>query len=440
MFSGSLAPDPLSKSIMNSLEQFVPFRIFELLGNKDGTPAKLGDQKELKLTVMFSDIRNFSTISESLKPKENFDFVNAYLGQMDAIIEAQNGIINKFLGDGIMALFPSDADDALTCSIGMHKQLALFNQQRINEPPVRTGIGLNTGLCMLGIVGGLKRMEATVIGDIVNIASRIETLTKRFGVQILISENTLNSLSDIDRYFIRLAGRVQIKGFRSAVSVYEVFDTDEEAVRVLKNETKLIFEEALANYHFRKMEMATALFERCLEINPDDRPARYYLDRCKEFNRYHYHEGTGELFQKQVEWSRDFELGNSIIDKQHFGLFQQCIKLQESVRNGMQMNQIEETIRFLDEYVEEHFRTEETFLQFLEYPFIEHQKGQHRNFLKAFDLLKKDISSGMKSKIYIMFKIQTLLIDWVMNHTLKEDRHYGKYSKSHSPSLKGRKT
>lgn len=422
---------------MNALEHFVPYRIFELLEKSDGSPAILGDQKELELSIMFSDIRNFSAISESLKPKETFDFINAYLSQMDAVIETHRGIINKFLGDGIMALFPSGADEALSCSISMQRQLANFNKRRIPEQPVKTGIGLNTGLCMLGIVGGKNRMEATVIGDVVNIASRIESLTKRYGVDILIGEHTLNHISDNNQFHIRLIGRVQVKGSRSSMSVYEVFDSDEENVRMLKKQTKTLFEEALSNYQYRRIDAAEALFGKCLEMNPKDRPARYYLDRCNEYFRTHYHEGARELFLKQMDWSSDFEIGYPKIDMQHRELFHQCIKLQDSVRTGSQIDELFDVIRFLNNYVTEHFKTEEEFLQSMNYPFMEHHISQHRNFIKTFEALKLEIADGMKSKIYLMFKIQTLLIDWFINHTLREDRHYAKYSKSHSPSLPG---
>ncbi len=422
---------------MNPLEHFVPYRIFELLGKSDGSPAILGDQKELMLSIMFSDIRNFSIISESLKPKETFDFINDYLSQMDAVIENHRGIINKFLGDGIMVLFPSDADEALNCSISMQQQLANFNKRRIPEQPVKTGIGLNTGLCMLGIAGGKNRMEATVIGEVVNIASRIEGLTKRYGVEILIGEHTLNHISDINQFHIRLIGRVQVKGSRSSLSIYEVFDSDEENVRILKKLTKTLFEEALSNYQYRRIDAAEALFGKCLEMNPQDRPARYYLDRCKEFFRTHYHEGSRELFQKQLEWSSDFEIGYPKIDQQHLELYHQCIKLQDSIRAGSQMDEIDDVIRFLNDYVIDHFKTEEEFLQSMNYPFMEYHISQHRNFIKTFEILKHEIADGMKSKIYLMFKIQTLLIDWVVNHTLREDRHFAKYGKSHSTSLSG---
>jgi hemerythrin len=414
--------------IVESYDRFIPHQIYDLLDRKSILDIKLGDQKELKLSILFSDIRDFTSISEALKPKENFDFINSYLSQMDSVIDNYNGIINKFLGDGIMAFFPSNADDAVTSSIQMIEQLKKFNKKYNSayHAPVRIGIGLNTGLCMLGIVGDSNRMEATIISDAVNIASRLESLTKKYGVDILISENTVNSIQDVSLYLIRLIDRVQVKGKNQPISIFEVYDNDEPKMRALKNQTKLLFEEAIANYHYKKVDIATVLFEKCVAINPDDKPARFYLNRCIEFAKSGYHEGTIELSRK-IEWSDDLKIGHSIVDNQHYELFVNSKKLLSAIERGISNAEIEEITSFINKYVVEHFETEEKYLLEVNYPFYEHQKGQHNNFIKSFKLLKNEISSGAKSKTFLMFKIQTLLIDWFTYHTIKEDKHFVKY-------------
>lgn len=414
--------------LIKSYDRFVPHQIYDLLDKKSVLDLNLGDQKELKLTIFFSDIRKFSTITELLKPKESFDFINSYLSRMDSTFDVYNGVINKFLGDGIMAFFPTNADDALACSIQMIGNLKKFNKRKGFEfqIPIKVGIGLNTGLCMLGIVGDNKRMEATIISDAVNIASRLEDLTKRYGVDILISENTLNNLQDASMYSIRLIDRVQLKGKNQALSVFEVYDNDEPKIKSLKNQTKALFEEAIANYHYKKIDVATVLLEKCLEIYPNDNPIRFYLERCIEYSKNGYHEGAVELSQ-QIEWSSNFEVGNEVIDRQHFELYENSKKLLDAIGNSISLKEIESIIAFLNKYVVDHFETEEKFLLANEYPFYEHQKGQHSNFVKSFTLLKREIMSGTKSKTYLRFKIQTLLIDWLINHTLKEDRHYVKF-------------
>jgi len=416
------------EKLIKSYDRFVPYQFLNLLGKRNITDVRLGDHIEKKLTILFSDIRDFTYISESLTPKENFNFINSYLDQMDTIISDHNGIIDKFIGDGIMAIFPTSADDALTCSILMLKQLDQFNgiRKKVGLNPVRIGIGLNTGLCILGTVGGLNRMESTVISDAVNLASRLENLTKNYGVPLLISENTINNLHDVSKYSIRFIDRVIIKGKVQPQSIYEIFDNDPVKVRKLKIKTKTLFEEALAHYHYKKIDVAKELLEKCIKINPDDKPAKVYLERCETFFKNGFHEGARELNQ-QLEWCSDFEVGNVEIDKQHFELISHSVKLLHSIDRELSKSEIESLIAFLDKYVIEHFKTEEKFLSKIHYPFLKEQRRQHLNFIKSFKLLKEEIRVRKINKTYLKFRIQILLIDWVVSHTLKEDKHYGRY-------------
>ncbi len=148
---------------------------------------------------------------------------------MEPVIRYYDGFIDKFIGDAIMALFKgAKADDALQAAIGMLSQLKEFNQELANQnkPPIRIGIGINTGDLILGIVGGKQRMESSVIGDTVNIASHMESLTKQYGVQLLISEETKNSLTDTSEYTFRLIDKVSVKGKKQLINIWEVLDVD----------------------------------------------------------------------------------------------------------------------------------------------------------------------------------------------------------------------
>ncbi len=421
--------------VTNAYDRFVPYKMYSMLGKNSITELQLGDQTELKLTISFSDIRGFTTISESLKPKEVFDFINSYLKQMDTIINDHSGVIDKFMGDGIMALFPKNADDAVICSLLMLKQLDQINDKYKDEKqePINIGIGLNTGLCMFGIVGGLNKLEATVISDAVNLAARLESLTKTYGVQLIISEKTYFSLKDVSRYSIRFIDRVVVKGKTRAQSIYEIYDNDTEEIRNLKDQTKALFEEALAHYHYKEIPKAIELLEECIEINPNDNPAKIYLERCHLFSKNGLHNGAKELNQ-HIEWSSDFNVGEDKIDSQHKELFTHSVMLLNAVESGVWGSKIDSIISFLENYVVEHFETEEKYMMDNNYPFIEHQKEQHQNFIKSFEVFKSEIKSNKKSKIFLMFRIQTILIDWIINHTMKEDRHFVKYISDNASS------
>ena len=173
--------------------RFLPYQFMKLLGKASISDIKLGDNVEKNMTILFSDIRDFTSLSESMTPRENFRFINSYLKEMEPALFQSHGFIDKYIGDAIMAIFPTSADDALRAALAMLKRLRGFNatRRRSGAPAIRIGIGLNTGLAMAGAVGGLHRMETTVISDAVNLASRIESLTKTYGVPLLISEHVL---------------------------------------------------------------------------------------------------------------------------------------------------------------------------------------------------------------------------------------------------------
>ena len=178
--------------LANSYARFVPKQFLTNLGKTSILDVKLGDQISKEMTVMFSDIRSFTDLSEKMTPEENFNFINSYLSRMSPIIQNHHGYIDKFMGDGIMALFDGMPDNALNAAIAMQKHIVVYNLHRDSQgyEPIRIGIGMHTGRLMLGAIGGIERMEGTVISDSVNLGSRIEGLTKIYGIKIAISEKT----------------------------------------------------------------------------------------------------------------------------------------------------------------------------------------------------------------------------------------------------------
>ncbi|MEM9245249.1 MAG: response regulator, partial [Cyanobacteria bacterium P01_F01_bin.153] len=190
--------------------KFVPREFLNILSKESILDVKLGDAVQREMSVLFSDIRDFTPLSESMSPEDNFRFINSYLSQMEPAILENSGFIDKYIGDAIMALFPGSADDALKAAIAMLRQLKDYNQVKGHSdlPEINTGIGINTGTLMLGTVGGEKRMDTTAISDAVNLASRIESLTKVYGVSLLISDRTFINLENSNDYQMRAVDRV----------------------------------------------------------------------------------------------------------------------------------------------------------------------------------------------------------------------------------------
>jgi hemerythrin len=420
--------NPDQSKLKRAYGRFVPQEFFKLLGKEDITKVKLGDQVERTMTVLFSDIRNFTSLSETMSPQKNFDFINSYLSQMEPVISECGGIIDKYVGDAIMVLFPNEADDALKGSIAMLGSLDSINRRLKKEgySSIKIGIGLNTGVLMLGTVGGKNRMEGTVISDAVNLASRIESMTKLYGANLLISEYTYYHLKNIKEFHIRFIDRVLVKGKTQPQSVYEVFTADEVSEREAKSKTIKIFEEALASYHLKQVDKAQNLLQKCLDANPKDAPAQFYMDRCKRFLDSGVHEGTGEIDAKVV-WDESMKIGVKELDEQHQELFAYSNELMNAIREKKDQNEVEKVLSCLDEYVENHFRDEEEIMQEYNYPFLSFQKEQHENFVKYFKGVENELKEMKVSRAYLMFRIRILVVDWLVNHTYKEDRHFGRF-------------
>ncbi|MCB1325605.1 MAG: hypothetical protein KDK35_10280 [Leptospiraceae bacterium] len=201
-------------------ERFVPRDFMRELGKESILDVALGDQSEKMMTILFADIRDFTSISENMNPRENFAFINAYLGAVSPIIRRHGGFIDKYIGDAIMALFPAHPDAALECAREMLQVVSQLNRSGVLKESVRIGIGIHTGTLMLGTVGETERMEGTVISDSVNLAARLESLTRSLPADILISEATLSLLRQPGRFATQSFGEARVKGKDEVVRIF----------------------------------------------------------------------------------------------------------------------------------------------------------------------------------------------------------------------------
>jgi two-component system sensor histidine kinase ChiS len=253
--------------------------------------VRLGDQIEKTVTILFSDIRGYTTISESMTPKENFDFLNQYLKNLGPAIRQNNGFISHYYGDGIMALFPTPSD-GLQASLSMMDQVKSFNKKlsENNNDQIQVGIGLHSGPSMLGILGDEERMDASLVSDAVNIASRMEGLTKFYSAQIVVSESTINQIEEKDNYLHRFLGRVLVKGKTRITNVIEIFQADDPDIREMKTKTKSDFEKGLELYFTKDFTQAAAFFKKVTDLNPNDSAAKFYISNSAK----HMVEGVAE--------------------------------------------------------------------------------------------------------------------------------------------------
>lgn len=272
-------------SMNDAFSKFVPREFLTHLGKQSMTDVRLGDQVQKEMTVLFSDIRSFTTLSESMSPAENFDFLNAIFKRVGPVIRSHNGFVDKFIGDAIMALFPVTPRDALDAAISMRTMLHTYNERRRAHgyAPIETGTGIHTGSLMLGTIGESERMDSTVISDAVNLTARLESLSKQYNAGILISERVLGALEDPTLYRYRFVDRVRVKGKSEAVSVFEVLDGSSEEVVRQRMMTRSEFERGLLLFHSADFARASVLFKEVLSVDASDDAARLYLQRAAHY-------------------------------------------------------------------------------------------------------------------------------------------------------------
>ena len=268
-------------------KKFVPNEFIRLLGKETLTDVKLGDQAEKIVTVLFTDIRDFTSLSEKMTPDENFRFVSSFNERLGPVIRSHHGFINQYLGDSIMAIFPRHPDDALNAAIGMQKAVHELNVERQLQglPIIRAGIGMHTGPLIMGITGDENRLDAATISDTVNTASRIESLTKYYRSPLLLSSETLRQISDQANYHLRHLGKVQLKGKNNLLSIVECINGYPVEDLEKKMKTLSHFSEAMNYYINQRFENAIQLFQHIIAADPDDLTAIFFMENASKHLR-----------------------------------------------------------------------------------------------------------------------------------------------------------
>jgi adenylate cyclase len=274
------------KRIKRTLTRYMTKEVAEKL--LEGGETMLGGQVQVA-SVLFSDIRDFTAISEKIGARETVSMLNDYFSIMVDIIFRYGGILDKYIGDAIMAVFGApfssgnDADRVVGAAVDMLKALKELNHKMIDagKPHINIGIGISTDEIVSGNIGSPKRMDYTVIGDGVNLASRLEGANKYYRTNILISEPTLCQLQNA--YIIREIDYIRVKGKQQPVSIYEILDHyDRQSFPHLKQVIAL-YREGLACYRHRRWEEGITSFKDALSLHPRDGACQVFLERCQYF-------------------------------------------------------------------------------------------------------------------------------------------------------------
>lgn len=270
--------------MVETISLFVPRQFLSILNKASLTDIELGDAVLQNITVLFTDIRNFTAISEQMTPEDNFKFLNNFLAFIEPAVGEHDGFVDKFIGDAIMAIFPQSVDHAVDAAVSMHARLHNFNAELTERglAPVSIGIGIHCGNVMLGTVGSNDRLNTTVIGDAVNLTARIENLTKTFQAAILISGAAFHQLKHPEQYCLREVDYLCLRGTTNPVSIYEVFDADPEALRAKKKQTSASLSVAMQKIARHQTLEAKSILNDILAVFPEDTAAQLLLERCNE--------------------------------------------------------------------------------------------------------------------------------------------------------------
>lgn len=245
------------------------------------------------VTILFSDIRSFTTMTESMDSVALVQQLNEYFTEMVGCINKYNGTLHKFIGDAIMAVWGDvayagstvDAGQALRAAIDMREALKVLNARWVREgrPEFHMGIGINHGKVVVGNIGAPQRMEFTVIGDSVNLASRLEGLTKKFGIEIMVGESVYDLTHE--RFAFRNLAKVQVVGKTQPTKIFEpLYELGQESLSPYNTEWVRLFEEAYARFSERRYDVAIRLFEACLNEHPDNTTTLMLLEMSRNFS------------------------------------------------------------------------------------------------------------------------------------------------------------
>jgi two-component system sensor histidine kinase ChiS len=270
--------------------RFVPHEFIQLLGKQNVVYVDIGDHVHLpRMTILFCDVRGFTALAESLDAGGVFAVLGRLLARVSPILRQHRGFVDKFIGDAVMGLFPDAAQDAAQAAVEIQQAVQRFAATAPGLGGLSVGIGVHTGSTMLGTIGDADRMEATVLSDAVNVAARLEGLTRMFGVGILISEDALSQIREPEALSPRALGWVRVKGKKQSIRVHELLAGDPEAARHEKERSRAEFARALGLFQRGEIAAAKAGFEALLlaaaAAGIEDGPARLYVAQCERWAR-----------------------------------------------------------------------------------------------------------------------------------------------------------
>jgi len=268
--------------------RYFPKSILKLIRNPgEDLDINSGEYSQNDICVLFADIRNFSGISENLESDNVFLLMNDFIKQIIPAITENGGIVDKFIGDAFLAIFPLSANSAVQSAVNIMQRLDIFNESIRDKEyyPLQIGIGIHKGNCTIGVIGNDTIHQVAILGDAVNLSSRIESATKTYKAPILISDSVYSEIKNTADFNCREIDTVRVKGKDHAVVLYEICNCNSEKVIEQKRCISEDYANALSLYKSGNFNESKMLLEKCQEIFPEDPILQIYIKRCGTFLR-----------------------------------------------------------------------------------------------------------------------------------------------------------
>lgn len=257
-------------------QKFISKNYLKYFAGKKIEDIEVGENVQVKLCTLFCDMRNSYFSSETLSLIDNFQLISDFVASVSENIKNNNGFVDRFVGDGVLGIF-DDENDALTCANQIAKQLDYKNVVSIGKEPIKFGISLNSGMCVVGVVGNKKQKQFTVVSDVVNLCSRLESLNKIFGTRVLMTKNFMANLKQ--DYSARYVGTIEFDDLTSKIPLFESLDAYTDARKLKMAKTIQEFESGVRFYEKGDYDNAKKFFTLCVKNENTDRLSRFYLSK-----------------------------------------------------------------------------------------------------------------------------------------------------------------
>ena len=260
-------------------QKYIAKEYLKYFGGKKIEEIEVGENVQVKLCTLFCDMRNSYFSSETLSLQDNFNLINEFLSLVSSKVKDNNGFVDRFVGDGVVAIFDNE-DDALKSANEIAKQLDYKNLVSIGKEPIKYGISLNSGMCVVGVVGSKNQKQFTAISDTINLCSRIEDLNKIFGTRVLMTKNFMSNLNNA--YVSRYVGTIEFDDLTSKIPVFESLEAYSDAKKSSLLKTLDEFESGVRYFEKGEFEKSKQCFAKCLKNDNADLLSKFYFARAKD--------------------------------------------------------------------------------------------------------------------------------------------------------------